>query len=128
MKIEVDTTSKTVSLNITGTYTPEELLSVLQQIGQARAQISEQPSSPVGMKIETIVNPGYWATFGPTTNNHSLLAWSHPIYGWLGFALPMVESARLAKYLNEHLVASITAAGPNQASALLTVEGGGVLH
>lgn len=50
MKIEV--IDGKVSLTIDGTYSAEELSKLVQQIGQARAQIAKDPENPVGLAME----------------------------------------------------------------------------
>lgn len=128
MKIEVDAISESVTLEVSGTYTAQELLELLRHIGEARAKIAKDPSNPSGLPTPVEVNPTYWAVFGEATNGHSGLFLRHSYFGWLGYMLPMVEAARLAKYLNEHLTAALTTTPTTNAPNFPEPQGGGLLH
>ena len=131
--MDIEVMGDKVSLRLEGDYTAQELLELMQRLGQARAQITQDPPTPVGLKIDATVNPPYWAEFIGEIGCSGVFM-RHPGFGWLGFALPPVEAGRLANYLHAQVVnvlaATTTAA---QGAAALPAnndgsKGGGLLH
>jgi hypothetical protein len=107
MKIKIEGNS--VSLSIEGTFSPEELLQLLHEIGAAREQVANDPGTPSANHAEMLcaVDPRYWTEL--SSDGGSFLGLLYPRFGWLGFLLPHHEVVRLHEVLGNQLAA--TAAG-----------------
>lgn len=128
MEINVNATSNSVTINIDGTFTADELRALLEQIGQARAQIASDPDSPVGLPIAVAPNPAYWTEPLPQGGG-SFIALRHPGYGWLGFAFTLAEAAKLSNYITGQLLAAATATATGGGTLdTSNYKGGGLLH
>lgn len=129
MNIEVDTTLGTVTLDISGTYTADQLRQVLQSICEARAQIAQEPASPVGHELPIVRNAAWHTSAIDGDLNTGLLAFLLPGFGWAAIALPNLDRCLLAHYMNGQVANALaaTAATPTAAADLLP-SGGGRLH
>ncbi|UVF18086.1 hypothetical protein HPT29_016380 [Microvirga terrae] len=81
----------------------EQLTKVINSLGQARTQMVEgQRVEPLeGTKVKTIANPKWYIQEAPIDG--SLLAFSHPAYGPMAFAIPRDEAAKIVGILTSHL-------------------------
>lgn len=127
MKIEVDPISKSVTLDINGTYTAQELLGVVEQIGKARAEIAKDPTDPVGVQIQSVFSPAYWTEPYPSLGG-SLLAFLHPGLGWIGFILPLDAVAALTNFMTNQLLLAAKPAPATGTANPPNSQGGGLLH
>lgn len=136
--MEIKINGNTASIAISGSYTAEELLDVLHQIGDARAQIAKNVATePTGQSMALALNPPYWTERSPKTGMQSLVAFLHPGFGWIGMTMTPIEAARLGQYMAHHSVIALTATatatnptdagsgGPNDTHS---TQGGGFLH
>jgi hypothetical protein len=136
MEISVDTTSGTVALDINGTYTAEQLLQLLYKLSEARKQVAQDPSSPVGQQVFVVPGANWFTEPLGTDTSSSLLTFLMPGFGWLGITLSNADRCRLAHYLTGQAVntlappaAADTAAGAAAVQAQDNGRGGGgTLH
>jgi hypothetical protein len=93
----IDRPSSPVELDL------EQLTRVIKVLGQARQQmVSGLPVEPLeGQTVETIANPLWFAQVAKI--NGSLLAFDHPGYGPVAFAIPRDEVAKVVRILSAHL-------------------------
>jgi hypothetical protein len=93
----VDGPSGPVTLNL------DQLTKVIQLLGQARVRMMEgsrkQPLE--GKNVETIIDPPWYIQIAQIDG--SLLAFDHPAYGPLAFAIPRDDVAKIVKVLTTHL-------------------------
>jgi hypothetical protein len=81
----------------------DQLTKVINLLGQARRQmIRGLPAEPLaGKTVETILDPVWYAQVAQIDG--SLLAFDHPAYGPLAFALPRNDVAEIVRILSAHL-------------------------
>lgn len=130
MEINVDTTSATVSLSISGRFTAEQLQNLLEQIANARGQISNDPTDPIGLTVKTF-SPAYWYT--NLDANNTALFFRVGGFGWQALILEPAGRMKLAWTLLGQQLQSMTAAAEPGATAPITNNdaisgGGGPLH
>lgn len=82
----------------------DQLTKIIKLLGQARARMVEgsQKQALDGKTVETVFQPPW-----PIQVAHidgSTLAFDHPSYGPLAFAIPRNEVARIVNGLSQHLV------------------------
>jgi hypothetical protein len=80
-----------------------QLTQIIKLLGQARAQMveGEQKRPLDGKTVETVIDPPWYAQVAQIDG--SLLAFDHPSYGPLAFALPRADVIRIVDVLNKHL-------------------------
>jgi hypothetical protein len=80
-----------------------QLTKLIQLLGQARSRMVESsPKKPLdGKTVETVTEPPWYVQVASIDG--SLLAFDHPSYGPLAFAIPRGDVARIVQTLNEHL-------------------------
>ncbi|MBL0408368.1 hypothetical protein JKG68_31335 [Microvirga aerilata] len=93
----VDGPSSPVGLDL------EQLTKVIKLLGQARFRMVEgtPKESLDGKTLATITEPSWYIQ--PAQAGRSLLAFDHPDYGPVAFALPRDHVARIVRVLNAHL-------------------------
>ncbi|MBL0403743.1 hypothetical protein JKG68_07190 [Microvirga aerilata] len=81
----------------------EQLTKVINLLGKARRQmIGGLPAEPLaGKTVETILDPVWYAQVAQFDG--SLLAFDHPAYGPLAFAIPRNDVAEIVRILSAHL-------------------------
>jgi hypothetical protein len=81
----------------------EQLTKVITLLGQARRQmIGGLPAeSLAGKTVETILDPVWYAQVAQFDG--SLLAFDHPAYGPVAFAIPRNDVAEIVRILSAHL-------------------------
>jgi hypothetical protein len=81
----------------------DQLTSLIALLGEARARMVEGlPTGPLeGKSIRTVTEPNWYIQVAQIDG--SLLAFDHPAYGPVGFAIPRKDVARIVKLLNAHL-------------------------
>jgi hypothetical protein len=81
----------------------EQLSQVINVLGQARQRmVSGLPVKPLeGQTVETVANPLWFAQVAKIDG--SLLAFDHPRYGPVAFAIPRDEVAKVVRILSAHL-------------------------
>ena len=93
----VDGPSSPVRLNL------EQLTKVINLLGQARRRMLEglrvEPLD--GKTVETILDPIWYAQV--TQSDGSLLAFDHPNFGPVAFAIPRNDVAEIVRILSAHL-------------------------
>jgi hypothetical protein len=82
----------------------EQLTKVIKLLGQARARMIEgaQKQPLEGKTVETIVEPPWYIQVAQIDG--SLLAFDHPSYGPLAYAIPRADVVRIVDVLSKHLV------------------------
>jgi len=89
--------SAPVALNL------EQLTKLIKLFGQARSRMvtgtRKQPLD--GQTVETVLNPPWYIQIAQIDG--SLLAFDHPSYGPLAYAIPREDVARIVKVLSAHL-------------------------
>jgi hypothetical protein len=98
--IEIGSTaeqSETVVLNI------DQLTQIIRLMGQARARMIEgdQKRPLDGKTVETVIEPPWYIQVAQIDG--SLLAFDHPSYGPLAFAVPRADVVRIVDILSKHL-------------------------
>jgi hypothetical protein len=80
-----------------------QLTKVIQVLGQARARMIEgAPKQPLdGKTVETVIEPPWYLQVANIDG--SLLAFDHPSYGPIAFAIPRNDVARIVQILSAHL-------------------------
>lgn len=131
MEINADTTSATVTLDIRGTYTADELRQVLQEVCAARAQIAKDPATPVGLSPPVAIN-GHWYTEALSGDPAiGVLAILVPGFGWAAVSLSNRDRCLLAHYLiGQATIAASTASSGHGAKNQVKLQsgGGGSIH
>jgi len=126
MKVEV--ADGKVSLAIDGSYTAQELLEVIQQISEARAQVAQDPTSPVGLPLKMPAGAAWYTEYNALLPGHMLCFLNG--LGWQGFLLPTPNAAKLASHLTAQvanvLLSSAAAGTEPQSSGDFGVSGGHV--
>ena len=93
----VEGPSSPVGLNL------EQLTKVIAVLGQARMQMLEGKRIEAldGMTVDTINNPAWYVQVAKLDG--SLLAFNHPAYGPVAFAIPRQDVAKIVQILSAHL-------------------------
>ena len=80
-----------------------QLTKLIRLLGQARSRMVEgsQKLPLDGKTVETVIEPPWYVQVAGIDG--SLLAFDHPSYGPLAFAIPREDVARIVQTLNEHL-------------------------
>ena len=93
----VEGPSSPVGLNL------EQLTKVIAMLGQARMQMLEGKRIEAldGMTVDTINNPAWYVQVAKLDG--SLLAFHHPAYGPVAFAIPRDDVVRIVQLLSAHL-------------------------
>lgn len=109
--VKVSDDRQTVTVEIGSTAGPShpvaldltQLTKVIQLLGQARSRIVEgSPKVPLdGKMVETVTEPPWYVQVASIDG--SLLAFDHPSYGPVAFAIPRNDIVRIVRILNEHL-------------------------
>jgi len=86
----------------------EQLTKVIQLLGQARTRMVEgTPKQPLdGKTVETVFEPPWYVQVASIDG--SLLAFDHPSYGPVAFAIPRSDITKIVRTLNEHLALPTT--------------------
>lgn len=81
----------------------EQFTNFIALLGETRARMVEGlPTGPLeGKSIRTVMEPNWYIQVAQIDG--SLLAFDHPAYGPVGFAIPRADIARIVKLLNAHL-------------------------
>jgi hypothetical protein len=109
--VKVSDDRQTVTIEIGSTAGPShpvaldlnQLTRLLQLLGQARSRMVEDSQKlPLdGKTVETVIEPPWYVQVASIDG--SLLAFDHPSYGPLAFAIPRQDVARIVQVLSEHL-------------------------
>lgn len=109
--VKVSDDRQTVTIEIGPTSSPShpvgldlnQLTTLIRLLGQARSRMVEgsQKLPLDGKTVETVIEPPWYVQVASIDG--SLLAFDHPSYGPLAFAIPREDVARIAQTLNEHL-------------------------
>jgi hypothetical protein len=109
--VKVSDDRKTVTIEIGSTAGPShpvgldlnQLTKLIQLLGQARSSMVEglQKRPLDGKTVETVIEPPWYVQVASIDG--SLLAFDHPSYGPLAFAIPREDVVRIVRILNEHL-------------------------
>jgi hypothetical protein len=109
--VKVSDDRKTVTIEIGSTAGPShpvgldlnQLTKLIQLLGQARSRMVEglQKLPLDGKTVETVIEPPWYVQVASIDG--SLLAFDHPSYGPLAFAIPREDVVRIVRILNEHL-------------------------
>ena len=97
--------SAPVALNL------EQLTKLIKLLGQARHRmtVGSLKQSLDGITVETVVEPPWYVQVAAIDG--SLLAFDHPSYGPVAFALPRDDVARIVRTLSAHLALSANPQG-----------------
>ena len=114
VKVADDRQSVTIQIGPAGsashpvTLSLEQLTKLIQLLGQARSRMIEgTPKQPLdGKTVETVFEPPWYVQVASIDG--SLLAFDHPSYGTVAFAIPRNDVARIVRTLNEHLALPAT--------------------
>ncbi|MBB4039349.1 hypothetical protein GGR34_000984 [Microvirga flocculans] len=81
----------------------DQLTKLIRLLGQARSRMVEgKPKEPLdGKTVETVFDPPWYVQVASIDG--SLLAFDHPSYGPLAYAIPRADIARIVHTLTEHL-------------------------
>ena len=81
----------------------EQLTTVIRLLGQARSRmIKRTRKQPLdGQTVETVLDPPWYIQVAQIDG--SLLAFDHPCYGPLAYAVPRRHVAKMVKVLSGHL-------------------------
>ncbi len=81
----------------------DQLSNLISLLGETRARMVEGlPTGPLeGKSIRTVMDPNWYVQVAQIDG--SLLAFDHPAYGPVGFAIPRKDVARIVKLLSAHL-------------------------
>lgn len=77
-------------------------------LGELRSCMAQQHPNDfaLGQKV-TAINDPRWFTELDALGEFSLIHFRHPGYGWLSFALPLPEAAKLAQFLQKQAEAPL---------------------
>lgn len=89
--------SKPVAVNL------DQLTQIIKLLGQARSRMveGEQKQPLDGTTVETVIDPPWYIQVAQIDG--SLLAFDHPSYGPLAFAIPRADVVRIVDILSKHL-------------------------
>lgn len=81
----------------------DQLSSLISILGEARARLLDGcPMIPLkGQEVRTVYHPNWYIQVAQIDG--SLLAFDHPAFGAVGFAIPKSEVAEIVRILKEHL-------------------------
>jgi len=81
----------------------EQLTKLIRLLGQARSRmVVGSPKQPLdGKTVETVIEPPWYVQVASIDG--SLLAFDHPSYGPLAFAIPKNDVVKIVRILTEHL-------------------------
>lgn len=81
----------------------EQLTTIIKLLGQARSRmITGTRKQPLdGQTVETVLDPPWYIQVAQIDG--SLLAFDHPCYGPLAYAIPREDVAKMVKILSAHL-------------------------
>jgi hypothetical protein len=109
--VKVSDDRETVTIEIGPTAGPShpvaldlnQLTRLIQLLGQTRTRMVEgsQKLPLDGKTVETVIKPPWYVQVASIDG--SLIAFDHPSYGPLAFAIPRADVARIVQVLNEHL-------------------------
>ncbi|MEE1657101.1 hypothetical protein VB618_12910 [Microvirga sp. CF3062] len=109
--VKVSDDRQTVAIEIGSTAGPShpvgldlnQLTKLIQLLGQARSRMVEgsQKLPLDGKAVETVIEPPWYVQVASIDG--SLLAFDHPSYGPLAFAIPREDVVGIVRILNEHL-------------------------
>jgi hypothetical protein len=114
VKVADDRQSVTIQIGPTGgasqpiSLSLDQLTKLIQLLGHARSQmVNGTPKQPLeGKTVETVFEPPWYVQVASIDG--SLLAFDHPSYGPVAFAVPRNGIARIVRTLNEHLALPAT--------------------
>ncbi len=114
VKVADDRQSVTIQIGPTGvashpvSLSLEQLTKLIKLLGQARSQMVDgTPKQPLdGKTVETVFEPPWYVQVASIDG--SLLAFDHPSYGPVAFAVPRNDIAKIVRTLNEHLALPAT--------------------
>lgn len=117
IRIAEDRKSATVSIAPVGSeglpleLSVDQLTNLIALLGETRARMVEGlPTGTLeGKSIRTVMEPNWYIQVAQIDG--SLLAFDHPAYGPVGFAIPRKDVARIVKLLNGHLALPETPTG-----------------
>lgn len=129
MSIDVDRLTGTVRLDLQGSYTPAQLLSLVKELAAARAQLVDDPAEPGEMWLapRAACHTKLLGARGPDT----LIGFRFPGLGWIGATLGSTMRARLLSLLAAQQVNALPAEPAAPAPAVVKVEmgpGNSTLH
>ena len=112
MNIRADTAASTVTLDIRGTFTADQLRQVLQRIADARAQIAQDPPQPDGLRLDLSGNVRWYSELLAVDHTVSMLLVCLRGFGWHGITLDADSRAALIHTLMLHTSIAIDGPGP----------------
>ncbi|WP_152969403.1 hypothetical protein [Paracidovorax avenae] len=99
-----------VSVNVNQTLNVEDLTKLIEELGNARAQIAEDPDRPQeGTAYQTVFEPRLWTFWGPQTEGNFMLMTKHPQFGWRGVMMTPRTASEISIYLSQYLASRIAA-------------------
>lgn len=117
MKIKVDSMAASVSVELKGDYTADELTELIQKLGDARAQIANDPDRPTeGTEYKVVADPPLWTFWGPHTSGNFILMTRHPEFGWRGVLMSPAIASQIGVYLNQYLAYHVAASAASAAA------------
>lgn len=131
MTITVETASGTVQLDISGSYTAEQLLELIKELCAARGRIAKDPPKPG--EIWLAPRAACHTQLMPVAGPESMLAISFPGIGWIGATMTPGTRAQLISLLAAQQATVVTAAPAVAVVPELNVklepgQGGNTLH
>lgn len=121
--ITVDAASGTVDLSISGTFTADQLRELLQHIGNARAQIAQDPTDPATVTHQVAVGVRWTVDAMPNDPNTAVFRFLLPWFGWVGVGVTAHDRCLIAHYLIGQQANALAAA-----AAIPAASAGGTLH
>ena len=120
----------TVTASISATLTAAELLELITELMQARAQIAHEPTNPEGARVTLFTQANWYTQLAAGTGPDSVLLLLAPGLGWVGLTLNPVDRTRLAAFLAHQQAAVMISAqgGPAAAPDDRHNTGGGLVH
>ncbi len=110
MKMEVDAAAGTVQLEVSGSYTADQLLELVKVLTAARAKVAKDPAKPgdIWVAPRASCHTQLMEHAGP----ESLLAINFPGIGWIGATLNATVRAQLIALLATQQATVVQAAVP----------------
>jgi len=101
-----------VSVNVNETLNAEDLTKLIEELGNARAQITQDPDRPQeGTAYQTLFEPRLWTFWGPQTGGNFMLMTRHPQFGWRGVMMTPRTASEISVYLSQYLAARVAVTG-----------------